>query len=112
MAVLRELLVKGIRADAERQRQGRLKEVGGQFEALEVYRSANPEEQMDRDMCIAHTFWDCWLDQLGHGFAQNFYDGIKEPDWLRLAGEVAGALEANRPIENPLVLKHFDMTGR
>jgi len=101
------LLIEALRRDALRQEEGRLVEVGKEFDAVEEYRSNNRDEPVSIDLAIALTFWDAWVDQVHHGFQQNFYQGIGESDWAALAREIAGQLEGREPISNVLILKHF-----
>ena len=107
MQKLELLLIEALRRDALRQEEGRLVEVGKEFDAVEEYRSNNRDEPVSIDLAIALTFWDAWVDQVRHGFQQNFYGGIGPADWIELAREIAAQLEGKQPITNALVLKHF-----
>lgn len=107
MQNLELMLIEALRRDALRQQEGRLSEVGMEFDEVEEYRSLHRGESSSKELGIALTFWDAWVDQVRHGFQQNFYGGIGPADWMELAREIAAQLEGKQPITNALVLKHF-----
>lgn len=55
---------------------------------------------------IAFSFWDGWTDAIGHDWLH--YAGIDQPDWPRLAREIAHCLRTDEEIKSPAVLHHFD----
>lgn len=103
-------LIDVLRADAARHEQGRFAELGRDFDEMELYRSQHPDLPCDRNESVAHTFWDAWIDQVRHGFGQNFYSGISAAMWPVLAREIADNLESGSAIANSIVLRHFDWT--
>ena len=110
MESLTKMLIAELRTDATRHEQGEYKHVGSAFEQMENYRSSHPDllpAENGKLLGIAYTFWDSWIDQVGHGFRQNFYKGITADAWPTLAREIADALELETPIINPLILRHF-----
>jgi hypothetical protein len=64
----------------------------------------------NRQVSIALTFMDSWGDSGGHEWL--YYEGIGKDDWPRLAQEIIKALETGGEITNPLILEHFDLSGR
>jgi hypothetical protein len=105
------MLVDALRADATRHEKGDFANLGCKFESVELYRSAHPDLAPSKNICIAHTFWDSWIDQCRHGFGQNFYDGIPPAAWPGMAREIVESLESGAPIVNATILRHFDLTG-
>lgn len=101
-----------LRADAARHELGKFGEVGSEFDSVEQYQSEHLYLLFDKSVSIAHTFWDAWIDQVGHGFGQNFYDGIDAAAWPKMAREIAASLESGTAITNPLVLRYFDWTKK
>lgn len=115
MESLTKMLITELRVDATRHEQGEYKNVGSAFEQMERYRSDHPDllpAENAKYFGIAYTFWDSWIDQVGHGFRQNFCSGIASDAWPRLAREIADALESETSITNPLILRHFDLITR
>ena len=110
MQPVTKMLIDALRADATKHECGILSELGCEFEAMEEYRSTHPDLQTDRNFGIAYTFWDSWIDQVRHGFAQNFYSGILPDDWPILAREIANCLEAETSIESAVLVKYFDQS--
>ncbi|HEY9753871.1 MAG TPA: hypothetical protein V6C97_01775 [Oculatellaceae cyanobacterium] len=108
MSQLPKMLADALRADAARHERGDFVNVGKEFDLLEEYRREHAESQSDETIRIAHRFWDSWIDQVRHGFAQNFYNGISAGMWPLLAREIALALDSGGAVTNALVLKHFD----
>lgn len=104
------MLVDALRADAARHELGKFSELGREFDGVEQYQSEHLYLRFDKRVSIAHTFWDAWIDQVGHGFGQNFYDGIDADSWPTLAREIADNLETGSTITNALVLRYFDRT--
>ena len=103
------MLVDALRADAARHEQGNFSELGRDFEPVEQYRSQHPDTG-DENTGIALTFWDSWIDQVRHGFEQNFYSGIAPGSWPGIAREIADNLESGTPVTNGSALQHFDLT--
>lgn len=112
MEPLTKMLIDAIRADAKRHEEGNYGELGCEFDTLEDCRSQQLDSPRDKNFGIAHTFWDSWIDQVRHGFAQNFYRGIAPDDWPSLAREIANNLELETPIENTTILKLFNLAPR
>ena len=115
MESLTKLLITELRVDAIRHEQGEYKNVGSAFEQMERYRSNHPgllPNENAKCFGIAYTFWDSWIDQVEHGFRQNFYSGIPRDAWPALAKEIADALESETSINNPLILRHFALRTR
>jgi len=115
MEALTQMLINALRLDATRHEQGEYKNVGSEFEQMECYRSDHPNlpsNENSKYLGIAITFWDSWIDQVRHGFRQNFYPGISPDSWPTLAREIADALESETSITNPLILRHFDLLIR
>lgn len=112
MNSLSKMLVENLRIDATHHENGNLLEVGLNFNLAEQRRSEAPDSVQDRNFAIAYTFWDCWIDQVRHGFSQNFYSGVTASDWPVIARELATNLEAGTPIANAVVLRHFDLAEK
>lgn len=107
-----KMLINALRLDATRHEQGEYKKVGSEFDQMELFRSQHPDlqhEENAKSFGIAYTFWDSWIDQVSHGFGQNFYSGIAPNSWPILAREIADDLELEVLISSPLVLQHFDL---
>lgn len=110
---LTKMLIDALRADATRHEQGDFGNVGCEFETVEAYRSQYLlDSPSNKNIGIAHTFWDSWIDQVRHGFGQNFYDGIPPNTWPSMAKEIIQSLESGTPIANTTVLLHFDLARR
>jgi hypothetical protein len=83
----------------------------GQFDAIgEGYDDAEGEllpleERRERDVGIAFSFWDGWIDARNHDW--QCYDGIAQNDWPILARAIAASLEEPSSINDSRVLKHF-----
>jgi hypothetical protein len=56
---------------------------------------------------IALSFWDGWIDARNHEW--QYYPGIEESDWPKLAKEIVKALAKDQEITQPTVLAHFDL---
>lgn len=107
-----EMLIDALRADAVRHENGDFANLGCQFDSVEEYRSQHPNLPSSQNVGIAHTFWDAWIDQVRHGFVQNFYEGISPSAWPQMAREIADCLESDAPIANATILRHFDLARR
>ena len=92
MQKLELLLIEALRRDALRQEEGRLVEVGKEFDAVEEYRSNNRDEPVSIDLAIALTFWDAWVDQVHHGFQHVFGEQIIQQRHTRATGKGGGEL--------------------
>lgn len=112
MDPLSVMLIDALRADAARHELGKFSEVGCEFDSVEQYRSEHLYLLFDKSASIAHNFWDAWVDQVRHGFGQDFYQGIDSSSWPTLAREIADNLEAGCAITNTLVLRYFDWTKK
>jgi len=112
MDPLSKMLVDALRVDAERHDNGDFKNLGDRFDNIESYRDKHPEVHSTKNVGIAYTFWDSWIDQVNHGFQHNYYDGIAPDAWPGLAREIADNMEAGALIANPTVLKLFDLTRK
>lgn len=100
-----QTLIAELNRDAEAHEAGRNQDIGAAFERVdgELPRGQGPE--FDK-LFIAFNFWEGWIDARNHNW--QYYEGIKERDWPRLARTIINSLKADEEITDPLVLKHFD----
>ena len=89
---------------------------------IEVWLLGNPHrhgeafEQMedigltwsDRQLDVAYTFYEAWIDEVGHGFPR-FYPGIEPGDWPALGQQVVDVLEGSSAQFPPIVEAHFNL---
>lgn len=61
-------------------------------------------------LLIAANFWDAWIDASNHDWRH--YKGIRADDWPRLARSIVEALEQDREIDDPEILRHFAPSKR
>lgn len=106
------MLIDALLADAVRHDAGDFGNLGCEFESVEEYRSKHPELSYSKNESIALTFWDAWVDQVKHGFGQNFYDGISPGAWTGMARSIVQCMESGDPIDDQTVLRHFDLARR
>lgn len=112
MDTLSKMLIDSLRADATRHEKSDFANLGCEFESVEEFRAKHPDLPPNKHIAIAHTFWDAWIDQVRHGFGQNFYDGVAPDAWPGMAKEIVESMESGTPIANPTILKHFDLARR
>ena len=62
----------------------------------------------DHDIGLAMVFWDAWIDEKNHNFAEN-YKGIKKYDWPNLALNLVDYLEKKVDFIEPIITKHFKL---
>ena len=99
-----QLLVEVLRRAIEMHDDGRAEELADDYDDVEVELLPIPpaDEVTGR---LALNFWDSWADAARHDW--QYYPGIAEDDWPRLAATIITALEAGRSITDPVLLKHF-----
>ena len=74
------------------------------FNKTEQYLSDQPGNE---SMAIAYNFLDGWVDASNHDW--QYYDGIEKEDWPILGRQISIALRQGKPVENEVVLKHFEL---
>lgn len=102
----KNLIISLLKKDAEYQTSGNIEPIGAHFDD---YDGVYPRDY--RQLNIAWSFWDSWIDEKNHGFP-GFYKGISKDVWPHLALEIADTLEREDDVYNELVLTHFDFSRR
>ena len=103
----RQALVQALRKDADIHEKSLFKQLGSDFDQLDVEDTGIFEDARVRQaFAIAWTFWDSWIDERNH-LSPGFYEGIAKDHWPVLARRVAENLENGEEVIDPLLLKHF-----
>lgn len=105
----RQTLIAELTRDAEAHEADRYLDIGAEFERVDAELPRGQGSEFDK-FFIAFHFWDGWIDARNHNW--QYYEGIEERDWPRLARTIVEALESDQEITDPLVLKHFDFRNR
>jgi hypothetical protein len=100
---LRQSLAVRLREDARSHREGRFTSIGQSYWDLD--HAAYKELKSDDPLLIAHAFWDSWADARNHDW--QFYPGIGQDDWPKLAEYLAVALEQGNPVEERVLRDLF-----
>jgi hypothetical protein len=100
----RTILAAALRRDASFHESGQFDAIGEGYDDAEG-ELLPLEERRERDVGIAISFWDGWIDSRNHDW--QYYEGITQKDWPILAHMIASALEARDPISDSRVLEHF-----
>jgi hypothetical protein len=101
----RQIFIHELTRDAEAHEARRYQDIGAGFDQVDAELPRDEGPEFDK-LFIALDFWDGWIDARNHDW--QYYKGIKERDWPRLARTIIKALEADQEITDPLVLSHFD----
>jgi hypothetical protein len=103
----RQALIQALRKDADLHEKGLFKQLGNDFDQLDVKTTGIFEDARVRQaFAIARNLWDSWIDERNHLFP-GFYEGIGKEHWPVLARRVAEHLEKGDEVVDPLLLKHF-----
>ena len=102
----KRLFIEGLTQDAIAHEGCRFQDVGIGFDDLDARLPRGHGSEFDK-LFIALNFWDGWIDARNHDW--QYYKGIQEGDWPRLARGIVEALSADREISEPIVLAHFDL---
>jgi hypothetical protein len=104
-APARDRLVKELRENALDHEAGHYDTIGRRFDRLEHEFPVGTEPELGR-LHIGLAFWDGWIDARNNGWPRG---AIAENVWPTLARSVADDLEADRDIQDPLVISRFDL---
>ncbi len=104
--VIRSLLIKAFRRDADLHKAGRFNDIG--FE----YADIDEKNLQDYRLIGALDFWNGWLDEIEAGFTERHETGIEKDMWPQLARYIADQLSEGKEIADPLLLKNFEFYKR
>jgi len=96
-----EILAAALLADAEAHNAGRYEEVAERYDEIE----GKLQCLTQRRFAIALNFWDSWADARNHDW--NYYPGITQFDWSKLASEIANSLRNGSDPINPVIVERF-----
>lgn len=102
----KQFLIQSLTHDAMAHEAGRRQEVGRDFDEFDANLPRDDNPEFDQ-MFIALNFWDGWIDARNHNWL--YYDDIEQSDWPKLARAIIQSIANNREIDEPLVLKHFNL---
>ncbi|MHC4745150.1 MAG: hypothetical protein ACYS8Z_24810 [Planctomycetota bacterium] len=99
-------LIKHLLEDADHHISGCFSRIGENFDEFDhnLPRGAGPEFGK---LHIALIFWDSWLDARNHDW--QYYPKIKPDDWPLLAKLIAADIEADRDIQDKLIMEQFNL---
>jgi len=105
----KEYLIRNLTLDIDRQRSGDFASIG---EGYDEYDSNLPRDSRPefKKLFIALNFWDSWQDARNHEW--QYYEGISEIDWPRLAKNIINDIKEDREISDTLILEWFDLKPR
>jgi hypothetical protein len=103
------VLIEGLLHDAAAHEAGYYDKIGAQFEAFERL-LAEVDGYTNNQVSLAYNFWGGWIDARNHDW--RYYEPITDADWPKLARHIVQALQEDRPITEPMLLKHFQHLAR
>jgi hypothetical protein len=103
---LRERFASSLESAAQAHEAGNLSDIETGYDALDQELPRGEGAEYDK-LHIALHFWDGWIDARNHDW--QYYEGIAEQDWPRLARVLAADLRADREIGEERILRHFDL---
>ncbi len=102
----RERFASDLDRAAQAQEAGNLPDIETGYDELDRMLPRDEGAEYDK-LHIALNFWDGWIDARNHDW--QYYEGIAEEDWPRLARILAADLRANREPREERILRRFDL---
>lgn len=93
----RDAIVRGLKAAVVAHTEHRVFDIEGERAAAAAL------EHDDVRLSIALNLWESWADSAAHQWL--YYDGMRADDWPRLAQLAIDALENDRQITDPKLLR-------
>lgn len=99
-----EILAAALERDADAQDRGEFGELGKRW--ADVRSEIVPINEIPNPLFyLAMRFWDDWGDTARHEW--QYHEPFEQPDWPRMARDIANHVRAGTLPEDELVIKHF-----
>jgi len=105
----KEYLIEHLTRDIKLHNAGDYSRIGDGFGEFDINLPRDADPKFSK-LHIALNFWDGWQDSRNHYW--EFYQGILQNDWPRLATVIIQNIEEETEITNELILEHFGLRPR
>lgn len=104
-----DILASALLSDADAHEGGRFDEIAERYD--DILAELLPfEDSWPPQVSVAFEFWDGWVDARNHDW--QYYSGITQEDWPRLARDIARSLREGVEPADPIVMRHFQPRPR